>query len=518
MFVFVQTSDRRQFTGPRDDLEPKCRRGLAVATGASVLTIVKRSFSDFFADEAPVRAAALAYYTVFALPPLLVLLIMAAGLVWDASDVRRAMETQFTAIVGVDGARTVQAMIDSADRPGGGKAGRTLLGVAGLIFGATGAFLQLQGALNRAWEVKPDPAHGGVGHFVMKRVLSLGMVLGVGFLVAGSLALSAVLSMIGDRLGAGFPDGLLHAAHFTLSFAVLALLFAAIYKVLPDAAIAWRDVAVGAIVTAALFVAGKVALGFYLGRSSPGEAFGAAGALAGILVWVYYAGMIVLYGAEFTQAWAKSRGRDIRPERGAIRIENEARARAAARESRSGRMGKSLAPSRGSRSMHGTSHRANGAPSTHRASSVPITTAAENDIPVGELFRHLSADTSHLFRQEISLAKAELKESASHAVKGATKIGIAAGVAIPGLLAFGAFLIIALGDLMNGNYWLSALMVSLAMLGAAALLARQGIAAFGKASLVPEETAGTLREDVEWAKGESQAFKRAITAPYPRTH
>ena len=137
---------------------------------------------------------------------------------------------------------------------------------------------------------------------------------------------------------------------------------------------------------------------------------------------------------------------------------------------------------------------------------------------VGELVKQLSTDTSHLFRQEINLAKAELKESAGHMVKGATKVGIAAGLAIPGLFAFGAFLIIALGDLMNENYWLSALIVSLAMLGVAGLMAKKGVAEFGKASLVPEETVGTLREDAEWAKTESQAFKRAFTAPNTRTH
>lgn len=141
-----------------------------------------------------------------------------------------------------------------------------------------------------------------------------------------------------------------------------------------------------------------------------------------------------------------------------------------------------------------------------------------DDESVGELFKQLSADTSHLFRQEINLAKAELKESTAHMVKGVSRIGIAAGIAIPGLFAFGAFLIIALGDLLNENYWLSALIVSLAMLGTAAVLAKKGIAEFGKGSLVPQETMGTLREDAQWAKEETQEFKRAFTAPHTRTH
>ena len=505
----------------------------------TVLTILRKSFRDFIDDEAPVRAAALAYYTVFALPPLLVLLIMVAGVVWDPADVRRAMETQFASVVGPEGARTIREMIASADRPGSGNLLKTLLAVAGLIFGATGAFLQLQGALNRAWEVKPDPRSGGIRNFVRKRFLSLGMVLGLGFLVAVSLALSAMISMLGDRLGAGFPDGVLAVANFVVSLAVLALLFAAIFKVLPDAVIGWKDVAVGAGVTALLFVAGKFAIGFHLGRSSPGDAFGAAGALAVILVWVYYAGMILLFGAEFTQAWTRSRGRAIRPQRGAIRIDNEANPSAAARESHR-REATPQPTMRGTQSMNGNGqsprsederarHGTVARNSTDRSSSVSITTTAENRLAaanglstesasVGELFKQLSSDSSHLMRQEINLAKAELMESAGHLAKGATKVGIAAGIAIPGLFAFGAFLIIALGDLMNENYWLSALIVSIAMLATAAILAKKGIGEFGKASFVPEATMGTLREDAQWAKEESQEFKRAFTAPPTRTH
>lgn len=478
-----------------------------------MLRLIKQSFRDFLDDEAPIRAAALSYYTVFALPPLLVLLILVAGLVWDPADVRHAMETQFAAMVGAKAARTIHGMIAAADRPGGNLF-RTLLSIAGLIFGATGAFLQLQGALNRAWDVKPDPKSGGVRNFLLKRFLSLGMILGVGFLIAVSLALSAFLSMLGDRMGGGFPDGVLHVANFVVSFAVLALLFGAIFKVLPDAEIAWRDVAVGAVVTAVLFVAGKFAIGFYLGRSSPGEAFGAAGALAVILVWVYYAGMILLFGAEFTQAWARGHGRAIRPEEGAVRVDNGPRADAAARESQSQSKGSPSTTTQGSKSMNRDI--------THRGVQPVVVNGNGNgladDESVGELFKQLSADTSHLFRQEINLAKAELKESTAHMVKGVSRIGIAAGIAIPGLFAFGAFLIIALGDLLNENYWLSALIVSLAMLGTAAVLAKKGIAEFGKGSLVPQETMGTLREDAQWAKEETQEFKRAFTAPHTRTH
>ena len=285
-----------------------------------IVALARAAAKDFGDDECAVRAAALAYYTVFALPPLLILLLMVAGVVWDPQDVQRAMESQFAGLMGESGARQIHEIIAQADRPGSGGLFATLASVAGLVFGATGAFLQLQGALNRAWEVEPDPEQGGIRRFVVKRLFSLGMVLGIGFLLAVSLALTAGLSAVGGALGAAVPAPVLHALNFVLSFVVLALLFATMYKVLPDAQIAWRDVWIGAVVTAALFLAGKFALGFYLGRSSPGDAFGAAGALAVVLVWTYYAGMILLFGAEFTQQWAKRRGSGIEPEDGAVRV------------------------------------------------------------------------------------------------------------------------------------------------------------------------------------------------------
>lgn len=294
-------------------------------TPRGLLPLLKATFRDFGEDECTVRAAALAYYTVFALPPLLILLIIVAGMIWDPADVQRALETQFAGMLGESGAQQIRTIITQADRPGSGGLFATLASVGGLVFGATGAFIQLQGALNRAWEVKPDPAAGGVMTFITKRMLSLGMVLGIAFLLAVSLALTSAISAMSGMLGGAIPEPLLHVVNFVLSFAVLGLLFAAMFKVLPDADVAWRDVWVGGAVTALLFVAGKFAIGFYLGRSSPGDAFGAAGALAVVLVWAYYSGMILLFGAEFTQQWAKRRGSGIRPSDGAVRVVEEER-------------------------------------------------------------------------------------------------------------------------------------------------------------------------------------------------
>jgi membrane protein len=284
-----------------------------------MFAVLKQAFKDFNDDECPVRAAALAYYTIFALPPLLILLIFVAGALWDPQDVQAALEGQFATLVGSDGARAVREMLQSADRPGSRGVLAATLGIAALLFGATGAMLQLQSALNRAWEVRPDPKQGGWKRFLAKRILSLAMIIGVAFLLVVSLAVTAVISAAGTAL-TFIPESLLQSVNFVLSFAVLTLLFATIFKILPDAVIQWRDVWVGAVTTSLLFVVGKFVIGLYLGRSSPGDAYGAASALAVILVWIYYAGMIVLFGAEFTQAWAKHRGAEIAPEPGAKRL------------------------------------------------------------------------------------------------------------------------------------------------------------------------------------------------------
>jgi membrane protein len=280
---------------------------------------LKRIIKDFSDDECSVRAAALAYYTVFALPPLLVLITMVVGVFWDPIQVEQSLERQFATLVGEDGGRAIRVMLSRAERPGAGGLVTTVLGVLALTLGAVGAFMQLQGALNRAWEVKPDPKKGGIRQFIAKRILSAGMILAVAFLLMVSLAVSAILSALGSKL-TFIPGPALYAVDVALSFSVLTLLFAAIFRFLPDAEIAWRDVWTGALVTALLFAIGKFVIGFYLGRSAPGDPYGAAGALAVILVWIYYAGMIVLFGAEFTQAWADRRGSKKRPENGAMRV------------------------------------------------------------------------------------------------------------------------------------------------------------------------------------------------------
>lgn len=299
----------------------------AARPDSGIFAILKQSVRDFIDDDAPTMAAALSYYTVFSLPPLLVLLFLLLGAVLDPQDVQGTVEGQLRSLMGPESGRQIRTIIANAERPGSGGLIATVVGLVALVLGATAVFGQLQAALNRAWGVAPDPNRGGFRSVLSKRLFSLGMVLALGFVLLVSLVLSAVLAAFGDSLAGFLPDGLsaplLEGINAAVSFGVITLLFAAIFKVVPDADVAWRDVWVGAGVTALLFTAGKFGLGLYLGRSNPGEAFGAAGALALMLVWIYYSSMIVFLGAEFTQAWANRRGHGITPVEGAVRVVKE---------------------------------------------------------------------------------------------------------------------------------------------------------------------------------------------------
>ena len=290
-----------------------------------MLDLLKTTFIDFKDDNAPRMAAALSYYTVFSLPPLLILLTMIAGAFFDPEQIQGRLVQEVGGAVGPEGADQIRTMISTADRPGTGGLLATLLSVAALIFGATGAFGQLQAALNQAWEVEKDPEQTGLLSMVVKRALSFGMILVIAFLLLVSMVLSAVLTAAGGALASALPGGLgeasLWAINLGLSLLVITLLFMTMYKVLPDAEVAWSDVWHGALATAVLFVVGKFLLAWYLGRSDPGSAYGAAGSLAVLLVWIYYSAMIFLFGAEFTQAYARRRGSGIQPDEDARRTE-----------------------------------------------------------------------------------------------------------------------------------------------------------------------------------------------------
>jgi membrane protein len=291
-----------------------------------LLGIFKQSFKDFMEDDCMTSAAALSYYTVFSLPAILMLIMLLVSSVMDPSDVRGGLEAQLQSLMGPGAGGQVRTMLEETERPGGGLL-PTIVGLVALAFGATGALGQLQAALNRAWDVEPDPNQGGIKSFLTKRLFSFGMLLSIAFLLLVSLAISAMLSGIGDRLSGFLPSGLsapvLHALNLGISLAVISLLFAAMFKVLPDAKVAWRSVWVGGVVTAVLFVVGKFLIGLYIGNSNPGEAYGAAGSLIVMLLWIYYSAIIVLFGAEFTESWAEKRGEGVEPEPGAVRVRRE---------------------------------------------------------------------------------------------------------------------------------------------------------------------------------------------------
>jgi membrane protein len=258
---------------------------------------------DWVDDKAPRLAAALSYYTAFSLPPLLVLLVGIAGLIYGADVVRDRIVDQIAGLVGADSARLLGEAIAEAQRTTG-TGGAVVIGFGVLLFGAAGVFGQLQDALNSIWEVKAKKS-GGIGKFLRSRLLSMAAVLGAGFLLLVSLAVSAAVGALVEMAGRiQVITPFLAALDVLISLAVITVLFALIFKYLPDIEIAWRDVWVGAALTALLFVAGKFGIGFYLGTSEVGSAYGAAGSLIVILVWIYYSALILFFGAELTQAWS----------------------------------------------------------------------------------------------------------------------------------------------------------------------------------------------------------------------
>jgi membrane protein len=288
-------------------------------------------------DDCMTSAAALSYYTVFSLPAILMLIMLVVSSVMDPNDVRGGLESQLEGLMGPSAGGEVRTILQETERPGGGLI-PTIVGIVALIFGATGAMGQLQAALNRAWDVAPDPNQGGIKNFLTKRLFSLGMLLSIAFLLLVSLVISAGLSGMGDRLSSFLPSGLsepvLHALNLVVSLLVISFLFAAMFKVLPDAKVSWRSAIIGGVVTGVLFVVGKYLIGLYIGKSNPGEAYGAAGSLIVLLLWIYYSALIVLFGAEFTETWAEKRGEGIEPEPGAVRMKQEKRPIAEGREGR----------------------------------------------------------------------------------------------------------------------------------------------------------------------------------------
>ena len=279
-----------------------------------IWALLRQTYADWSEDRAARLAAALAYYTTFSIAPLLVVLIAIAGLLFGTEAVRGELDDQIRGLLGADAAKAVQDMVQSASTHESSGIVATVFSVVALLLGATGVFAELQDSLNTIWDVQPRPGRGWRG-MISDRLLSFGMLLAIAFLLAVSLVVSATIAGIGAFVGGlvGALEPVWHFADAVVSIGILTLLFAAIFKWLPDVEIAWRDVWIGAAATSVLFTIGKVLLGLYLGRSSTVSVYGAAGSLVVLLIWVYYSAQILFFGAELTQVYANQHGTRVRP-------------------------------------------------------------------------------------------------------------------------------------------------------------------------------------------------------------
>jgi membrane protein len=263
------------------------------------MKLLKQVWQEWQESKVPVLAAALAYYTVFSLAPLLLIVVGVAGLVFDRAAVQEQLLTQFNALLGQDGANLLASMLEGANRQGSGLV-TSLVGVATLLIASTGVLAQLQQALNTIWKVSPPQ---GVGGIVKTRLLAFGLILAFGFLVIVLLVVNTVISALSNRLDSwGWVWQWLTTI---VGFLAIAAMFAAIYKYMPDTHIPWRHVRLGALLTALLFTIGKNLIGLYLGRFGVSSGFGAAASLVVLLLWVYYSAQIVLTGAVFTYVWSQ---------------------------------------------------------------------------------------------------------------------------------------------------------------------------------------------------------------------
>lgn len=269
----------------------------------------KRSVNAWLDDYAPSMGAAIAYYTVFSIAPLLIIVIAVAGLIWGQDAVRGEIFGQLAGLLGKEGAAGIQSLLASADKPTEGIVS-TIISVVILIIGATTVFAELQSALDRIWKVPAQVKKSGIWATLRSRILSMGLVLGLAFLLMVSLVTSAALSAFGGWVGGLMPgwEFLLQLINVVLSIAFTAVLFSMIYRYMPQVEIAWRDVMVGGLVTAVLFQVGKVLISLYIGKSAIASPFAAAGSVVVLLVWVYYAAQVFLLGAEFTWVYANRHG------------------------------------------------------------------------------------------------------------------------------------------------------------------------------------------------------------------
>lgn len=286
-----------------------------------VLHFAKRMVTEYGKDNTFDLGASLAYYTIFSIVPLLVVVIAVSGIVAGPDAVRGQIFGQLAGLVGSDTAKALQDMLGAAYISGKGWMA-TVIGLITLFIGATGIFNSLKNSLNRMWEIEPKPKNSVV-HFFVSRLLSFSFVMGLGFLLIITFTLNAIISGLSERLGERLPElgpVLLKVASFSITFAISTLVFACIFKFLPAVKIAWRDVLPGAAFTTALFVLGELIIGFYFDNTDPASAFGAAAGLISLLIWTFYSSQTFFFGAEFVYVWCEVKGRPIQPATDAVRV------------------------------------------------------------------------------------------------------------------------------------------------------------------------------------------------------
>jgi membrane protein len=290
--------------------------------------LIKETFKNWSDDKASRLAAALAYYTVFSLPPLLIIVIAISGTFLGEEAARGEVVQQLQSLIGIEGAKAVEAVISGASNSGAvSSLSASIISVVVLLFGATAVVAQLQDALNTIWGVVPKPGNM-IKVFIFQRLLSFGMILGVVFMLLVSLIMSAALGILSKYLGGLFPglEFIWALVDFSISLSVISGLFALMFKYLPDVHIKWSDVLIGSVLTAFLFNVGKYLIGLYLAKSAFNSTYGAAGSLVVLLAWIYYSAQILFVGAEFTQVFARRFGNHIEPKGYAEYITEEVKA------------------------------------------------------------------------------------------------------------------------------------------------------------------------------------------------
>lgn len=286
-----------------------------------VFTILGDTASAFSNDNAFKLAASLSYYTIFALGPLLIIIISLSAIFYGKQVVEGKLFEQLSNLIGADAALQIQNILANAQHTHATSLG-AVIGFVILFIGATGVFTEIQGSINFIWSVRAKPKKGWL-KYLLNRLLSFSLVVGLGFVLLVSLIINALLALLSKKLTERFPHfpvGLFNLTNSLIILAVITCLFAVIYKVLPDAIIGWRDAWVGSVFTAGLFLLGKFLIGFYLGKSNLGVTYGAAASIVIILTWVYYSSLILYFGAEFTKVYALHSGEGIKPKQTAVFI------------------------------------------------------------------------------------------------------------------------------------------------------------------------------------------------------